>query len=235
MEKGAKLISKGKYKDAIAQFEKVIGKWCEYGSAYDYRCYCHMKSGNIDAAVSDIVRSVRTGKERAKTAELFDKLSQSAADKLIDELKKECEVNPMRRNLYYYLGLAYQAKGEMDKATEAFAESGKEYKRYRVRATLYTKPYFTNNDPGEFGKWVNSQISYPEIAKAYELDGSVRCSFWIDEEGKISNVRVVDDVHYDFDSQMVKVIESSPAWHPATADGNKVKTMHVFTMNYLLE
>ena len=235
MEKGAKLISKGKYKDAIAQFEKVIGKWCEYGSAYDYRCYCYMKLGNIDAAVSDIVRSVRTGKERAKTAELFDKLSQSAADKLIDELKKECEVNPMRRNLYYYLGLAYQAKGEMDKATEAFAESGKEYKRYRVRATLYTKPYFTNNDPGEFGKWVNSQISYPEIAKAYELDGSVKCSFWIDEEGRISNVRVVDDVHYDFDSQMVKVIESSPAWHPATADGNKVKTMHVFTMNYLLE
>lgn len=66
MEKGAKLISKGKYKDAIAQFEKVIGKWCEYGSAYDYRCYCYMKLGNIDAAVSDIVRSVRTGKERRR-------------------------------------------------------------------------------------------------------------------------------------------------------------------------
>lgn len=235
MQKGATLISKGKYKEAIAQFEKVIEKWCEYGAAYDYRCYCNMKLGNIDGAVSDIVRSVRTGKERSKTGELFDKMSQSAADRLIEELKKECEVNPMRMNLYFYLGLAYQAKGDMDKATEAFAESGKEPKRPGVRARLYTKPYFKTDDPKEFGKWVNSQIRYPDIAKANQLDGAVKCSFWIDENGNVSGVRVVEDVHYDFDSQMVKVIEMSPAWHPATADGSPVRSFHVFTMNYILD
>ena len=36
MQKGASLIAKGKYKEAVAQFDKVIGKWCEYGAAYDY-------------------------------------------------------------------------------------------------------------------------------------------------------------------------------------------------------
>ena len=87
MQKGASMISKGKYKDAIAQFEKVIDKWCEYGAAYDYRCYCYIKTGNIDGAVRDSVRSVRTGKERAKTIELFDNLSLNAAYKLIEELK----------------------------------------------------------------------------------------------------------------------------------------------------
>lgn len=235
MQKGASMISKGKYKDAIAQFEKVIDKWCEYGAAYDYRCYCYIKTGNIDGAVRDIVRSVRTGKERAKTIELFDQLSLNAADKLIEELKKECEVNPLRRNLYYYLGLAYQAKGDMDKATEAFAESGKEYKGYRTDKRMYTKPYFRTNDPSEFGKWVKSQINYPDIAKANQLDGSVKCSFWIDENGNVSGVRVVDDVHYDFDSQMVKVIEMSPTWHPANSAGSTVRSFHVFTMNYLLE
>lgn len=234
MQKGASMISKGKYKDAIAQFEKVIDKWCEYGAAYDYRCYCYIKTGNIDGAVRDIVRSVRTGKERAKTVELFDKLSLNAADKLIEELKKECEVNPLRRNLYYYLGLAYQAKGDMDKATEAFAESGKEYKGYRTDKRMYTKPYFRTNDPSEFGKWVKSQINYPDIAKANQLDGSVKCSFWIDENGNVSGVRVVDDVHYDFDSQMVKVIEMSPTWHPANSAGSTVRSFHVFTMNYIL-
>lgn len=235
MEKGAKLISKGKYKDAIVQFEKVISKWCEYGAAYDYRCYCYMKLGNIDGAISDIVRSVRTGKERAKTSELFDKLSQSAADKLIAELTAECEVNPLRRNLYYYLGLAYQAKGDMDKATEAFAESGKEYKGQKIDRRMYTKPYFRTNDPDEFGKWVNSQISYPDIAKANQLDGTVKCSFWIDESGNVSGVRVVEDVHYDFDSQMVKVMEMSPAWHPANSAGSPVRSFRVFTMNYILD
>lgn len=69
MQKGAALIAKGKYNEAIRQFDSVIEKWCEYGAAYDYRCWCWMKTGNTDGAVADIVRALRTGEEREKTAE----------------------------------------------------------------------------------------------------------------------------------------------------------------------
>ena len=234
MQKGASLIAKGKYKDAVNQFDKVIGKWCEYGAAYDYRCFCNIQLGNIDAAVDDLVRALRTGKEREKSMEMFDKLSVLATDDVIETLLAECAVNPLRRNLYYYLGLAYQAAGNADKATEAFAESAKEYGGFKVRSRIYTPSFFKSSDSGEFGRWIRTQMRYPDIAKANEYDGSVKCSFWIDENGNVKDVRVVSDVHYDMDSQLVRVIENSPLWTPATADTEPVKSFHTFTMNYIL-
>lgn len=77
-------------------------------------------------------------------------------------------------------------------------------------------------------------MRYPDIAKANEYDGSVKCSFWIDEEGNVKDIRVVEDVHYDMDSQLVGVIEKSPLWTPATADTEPVRSFHTFTMNYIL-
>ena len=234
MQKGASLIAKGKYKEAVAQFDKVIGKWCEYGAAYDYRCYCNIQLGNIDAAVDDLVRALRTGREREKSMEMFDRLSAMATEKVIEALLEECAVNPLRRNLHYYLGLACQMAGDMDKAAEAFAESSKEYGGYKVRARLYTPSFFRSSDPDEFGNWTRTQMRYPDIAKANEYDGSVKCSFWIDEEGNVKDIRVVEDVHYDMDSQLVGVIEKSPLWTPATADTEPVRSFHTFTMNYIL-
>lgn len=235
MQKGAALIAKGKYNEAIRQFDSVIEKWCEYGAAYDYRCWCRMKTGNTDGAVADIVRALRTGEEREKTAELFDILSSQDPAGLVEELRRECAVNPLRRNLFYWLGLALQAVGEAEEAAEAFSESTKEYSGHRIRALIFSDSFFRSNDPKEFGRWVSSQITYPEIAKANRLSGSVTCSFFVDENGNTADVRIVSNVHYDFDSQIADVVAKSPKWTPATADGKAVRSFHVFTMNYLLD
>lgn len=232
MQKGASYIAKNNYAKAIKEFDRVIDLFCEYGAAYDYRCFCNIKSGNIPEAVSDLVRALRTGKERSKTGELFTLLSGSAGGQLIEALREECRINPYNRNLYYYLGLAYQDAGMDSEAAEAFAESSEDFKGIKGKISL--KAHFQGKDGDSFGDWVRKQMIYPEIAKANELDGSVTCTFWIDEEGNISGIRVVDNVHYDLDSQLVKAISRSPKWTPAMSMGQPVKSLYRFTMNYKL-
>ena len=232
MQKGAALISKGNYAKAIKEFDKVIEKFCEYGAAYDYRCYCNARLGNMEEAVTDLVRALRTGNEREKTGELFTMLSLDANEMLVENLIKECKANPYNRNMYYYLGLAYQDGSKDTEAAEAFAESAKEFKGMNVNMT--SKAHFRGKESDEFGKWLRSQMTYPEIATANGLEGAVTCSFWIDEAGAVSDVRIIDNVHYAMDSQLVKAIESSPAWSPAMSFGKPVKSIYRFTMNYII-
>jgi len=233
MKKGAAYIGKGNYAKAIKEFDQVIEKFCEYGSAYDYRCYCNIKLGNTEEAVSDLVRALRTGKEREKTGELFSVISQSCNSLLVQELLKECEINPYNRNLFYFLGLAFQDGRKEKEAAEAFAESAKEFEGLKG-LKITSGAHFQGSNGNEFGKWLRSRMTYPEIAKANELDGAVTCSFWIDEDGSVSDVRVINEVHYDLDSQLVKAIGNSPLWTPAMSLGKPVKSLYRFTMNYII-
>ena len=50
------------------------------------------------------------------------------------------------------------------------------------------KPSFDGGDINNFTKWICTQILYPEVAKAKQIEGRVVVQFVVDEKGKVRNV-----------------------------------------------
>ena len=81
-------------------------------------------------------------------------------------------------------------------------------------ASVEVKPTFQGGDAGEFAKWVNENLQYPQAAKDADVQGRVVAQFVVGNDGKVGDVKVLRGVHPDLDAEVVRVISSSPDWTP---------------------
>ena len=90
------------------------------------------------------------------------------------------------------------------------------------------KPTFQGGNAGEFAKWVNENLKYPQTAKDAEVQGRVVAQFVVGTDGKVGDVKVLRGVHPDLDAEVVRVISSSPDWTPGYVKGEPVKVTYTF-------
>ena len=80
-----------------------------------------------------------------------------------------------------------------------------------------SKPTFGDGDMNDFAKWVYEHLNYPEEAKKDGVQGRVIVSFTISEEGKLTKVKVLKNLHPLLDQEAVRVIQSAPdIWKPGS-------------------
>ena len=91
------------------------------------------------------------------------------------------------------------------------------------------KPTFNGGDAKDFSKWVNSQIIYPEDAKASGAQGRVIVQFTVEPDGSLSNVDVLKSSGTpSLDAEAVRVVSSSPKWEPGRQEGNAVRVVYSY-------
>ena len=90
------------------------------------------------------------------------------------------------------------------------------------------KPTFQGGNAGEFAKWVNENLKYPQTAKDADVQGRVVAQFVVGSDGKVGDVKVLRGVHPDLDAEVVRVISSSPDWTPGYVKGEPVKVTYTF-------
>ena len=90
------------------------------------------------------------------------------------------------------------------------------------------KPTFQGGNAGEFAKWVNENLKYPQTAKDAQVQGRVVAQFVVGSDGKVGDVKVLRGVHPDLDAEVVRVISSSPDWTPGYVKGEPVKVTYTF-------
>ena len=90
------------------------------------------------------------------------------------------------------------------------------------------KPTFQGGNAGEFAKWVNENLKYPQTAKDAEVQGRVVAQFVVGSDGKVGDVKILRGVHPDLDAEVVRVISSSPDWTPGYVKGEPVKVTYTF-------
>ena len=96
------------------------------------------------------------------------------------------------------------------------------------------KPLFNGKDVNEFSKWVNSQLVYPEEAKANGYQGRVIAQFTIEADGSVSNVRILSGVHPLIDAEVIRVISMSPKWTPGYQNERPVKVTYTYSTIFAL-
>ena len=77
-------------------------------------------------------------------------------------------------------------------------------------------------------------VSYPSLAQAYGIEGTVRVAFRVSPDGQIDRVRVLQSVHPLLDKEAERVVAGLTQWEPATLGNRPLSRSAVIDINFRL-
>jgi protein TonB len=103
---------------------------------------------------------------------------------------------------------------------------------------IWTSVEIVAEFPGGQGEWMRylqKNLRYPENAIDNGTQGVVRVQFVIDREGNISEVHALNDLGYGLAEEAIRIIKKGPKWKPAEQNGRKVIYRHIQAITFRLE
>jgi protein TonB len=76
----------------------------------------------------------------------------------------------------------------------------------------------------ELIRYIYQNIQYPPAALKQRIQGRVWCSFTVNKDGSVSNVRLEEGVYIFLDEEAVRVLKSMPAWNPGLKAGKAISS-----------
>lgn len=93
------------------------------------------------------------------------------------------------------------------------------------------KPQFPGGDKA-LVDFLNKTIVYPDEALKQKQEGKTLVGFTINEDGTISNVRVIKSSWHLLDVEAVRIVKLMPKWIPAVENGVNKKEMVVLPVSF---
>lgn len=97
------------------------------------------------------------------------------------------------------------------------------------------KPTFQGGDLNVFRNWVNGRISYPELARENNIQGTVTVSFVIEKDGSLTNIQVLKSPDKTLSDEAVKILAKSPKWEPARQRNMPVRFRYTLPVVFKLQ
>ncbi len=85
-----------------------------------------------------------------------------------------------------------------------------------------------------FMAFLAKNIKYPKSGQRMGLQGRVFVQFIVDEQGNLTDIKVIKGINADFDNEAVRVLSQSPQWKPGKQRGRPVKVRMVIPIIYKL-
>ena len=83
-------------------------------------------------------------------------------------------------------------------------------------------------------EYMYDNISYPEIAKINNIEGTVYAELVIDKEGKVSNIKIVRNPGGGLDKVVKKMLEEMPQWEAGKNNFRPVKVKFTVPVTFKL-
>jgi TonB family protein len=74
--------------------------------------------------------------------------------------------------------------------------------------------------------YLERKLIYPKLAKQYGIEGTVLVRFVVNQNGEISNVKVLRGIGAGCDEETVRIIRLMPKWNPGRQNGNTVRVYY---------
>ena len=128
-----------------------------------------------------------------------------------------------------------EAAGEVLKAKEVIAqpEPPKE-EETKVFDVVEQMPSFPGG-PSALMQYLSSNIKYPVVAEENGVQGRVVCTFVVERDGSITDVRVIRSVDPSLDKEAVRVVKSMPKWIPGKQNGSAVRVKYTVPVTFRLQ
>jgi TonB family protein len=83
-------------------------------------------------------------------------------------------------------------------------------------------------------KYLSENMVYPSAARDSGIQGTVYINFVIEEDGSISNVKVVRGIGGGCDEEAIRVVQNMPKWKPGTQRGKIVRVSFMMPIKFAL-
>jgi TonB family protein len=94
-------------------------------------------------------------------------------------------------------------------------------------------PTFPGGDQG-FNKFLGMYVKYPKAAREANIQGRVIVRFIIEQDGSLTDIKVVRGIGYGADEEAVRVLKLSPKWNPGTQNGKPVRVAYSVPIAFAL-
>ncbi|RYY07714.1 MAG: TonB family protein [Sphingobacteriaceae bacterium] len=108
-------------------------------------------------------------------------------------------------------------------------ETGKTY-NYTAQEVL---PQFPGGDAG-FGRFLSKNIRYPKNAKRNNLQGRIILSFVIQNDGNVTDIKILRSFDAECSAEASRVLSQSPRWNPGIQHGIPVKVAYTMPISFNL-
>ncbi|HAC23381.1 MAG TPA: energy transducer TonB [Cytophagales bacterium] len=85
-----------------------------------------------------------------------------------------------------------------------------------------------------FYQYVSENIKYPAQARRMGIEGKVYVEFIVGKDGKIYDVKTVNELGAGCDEEAVRIIQNAPPWNPGKQRGKPVKQKMVMPIIFRL-
>ena len=93
----------------------------------------------------------------------------------------------------------------------------------------------TDPEPGfDLQQFYNDNLQYPTNAHANKTQGAVVVKVVVNEDGSLSDFKVVRSVGPDIDAEAIRLIGKMPKWKPAILDGKPAKVDYSIKIGFWL-
>jgi TonB family protein len=97
-----------------------------------------------------------------------------------------------------------------------------------------TMPAF-HGGQAALSKLLSENMKYPVACEEEGIQGRVVCSFIIECDGSISNLKVAKSVHPALDQEALRVLSLMPNWTSGMKDGQKVRVKYSLPVTFRLQ
>jgi len=128
-----------------------------------------------------------------------------------------------------------ETAGEVLKAKEVIAEpEPPKVEETKVFDVVEQMPSFPGGQ-GALMSWLGSNIKYPVVAEEIGVQGRVVCTFVVERDGSITDVKVVRGVDPSLDKEAVRVLKAMPKWIPGKQNGSAVRVKYTVPVTFRLQ
>ena len=128
-----------------------------------------------------------------------------------------------------------ETAGEVLKAKEVIAEpEPPKVEETKVFDVVEEMPQFPGGNSALM-EYLGKNIKYPVVAEENGIQGRVVCTFVVERDGSITDVKVVRGVDSSLDKEAVRVVKSMPHWIPGKQNGSAVRVKYTLPVTFKLQ
>ena len=127
-----------------------------------------------------------------------------------------------------------EAEGEVLKAKEVVVDEKPKEEETKVFDVVEQMPSFPGGDT-ELMKFLHDHMKYPAVAEENGIQGRVICTFVVERDGSITDVKVIKSVDPSLDKEAIRVLKSMPKWIPGKQNGSAVRVKYTVPVTFRLQ
>jgi protein TonB len=182
---------------------------------------------NIEEVVENVKKSIKfTAPVIKKDDEVDPK----------DEMRTQDEIMKSKVSISVFDVLNGSEDGEVLKATQMLVTEPVKPKveESKVFEVVEQMPSFPGGDVALM-QYLSKNIKYPPVAEEMGIQGRVICTFVVERDGSVSDIRIARSVDPSLDKEAIRVVSGMPRWIPGRQNGQMVRVKYTLPVTFRLQ